>query len=170
MTLSEAKLTSRRVVFSVILATTIWFFLNIVLILVYNNGTMHSSLEKLAFTSNRRADSNYMQDVNVYPLAPQIKKFFDLPWLKHQFNENYQSNNKHVAEEKIVLKSFNRSVYDTSRKLTLLFAKGEGGVASYLDTDEEKLLAENLFKNHSFNSVLSNKISLDRTQKDIRGK
>ncbi|XP_047138118.1 polypeptide N-acetylgalactosaminyltransferase 13 [Hydra vulgaris] len=167
MTLAEAKLTTRKVLLSIILATTIWFFINIILLIVYNNGMMHSSLEKLAFTSNRRADSNYMQDVNVYPLAPHIKKFFDLSWFKSQYNEDFYKS-KYVPEEKII-KLKKRAIYDASKKLPILFAKGEGGIASYLDTEEEKLLAEKLFKNHSFNSVLSNKISLDRTQKDIRG-
>ncbi|EDO45829.1 predicted protein [Nematostella vectensis] len=45
---------------------------------------------------------------------------------------------------------------------------GGGGKPAFLESEENKKLAEKYFANHSFNWLLSDKISLDRTLDDVR--
>lgn len=158
------RITSRKVLYIIALTSVFWLSMN-VLLLIANNESARSSLEQLAFTSNELVDSHYMRHVNIQPLAPAHKPF-DLPWLKKEFWENKLVN---TIKDKILFKPGYRIVYDKSKEVNKNPAKGEGGEAAYLDTEEEKKYAESIFKNHSFNSFLSDKISLDRTMKDVRG-
>ena len=157
---------SRKFIYIIVLTSVFWFSMN-VLLLIANNQSARESLERLTITSNRRLDSHYMKHVNIQPLAPAHKhKHFNLPWLNADFW------NKRITRditEKLLFQPGDRTVYDISSKLNLHPGKGEGGIASYLDTEEDKKYAESIFTNHSFNSFLSDKISLDRTMKDFRG-
>ena len=159
------KVTSRKILYIIALTSVFWFSMNI-LLLIANNQAARDSLNSLTLTSDEHSDSHYMKHAKkVAPLEPVGKRVHrDLPWLKKEFFEN-----KIVPQQQTVHKPGHREVYDISKEVNKHPGKGEMGVAAYLDTDEEKKYAESIFKNHSFNSVLSDKISLDRTIKDVRG-
>ena len=161
----EGKISTRKLLYIIGLTSVFWFSMN-VLLLIANNKYAIESLEKLAITSNERIDSHYMKYVNVQPLAPANKRSFDLPWLKDEF---WKNRDLHSEVTEVTVLAPNRPVYDISAKKNINPMKGEGGEPSYLDTEGEKQYAEKIFANHSFNSVLSDKISLDRTMKDVRG-
>lgn len=147
-----------------------------ILLLIANNEAARKSLEQLAFV-NERKDSHYMHHVNVMPLA--AKNNFDLPWLKKDYwlNRDIDDNreDKLTGQKrgdvtgKLRFSPGYREVYDISNKVNKNPLKGEMGEAASLDTEAEKKYAESIFANHSFNSYLSDKISLDRTMKDVRG-
>jgi len=160
------KLSSRKIFYVIILTSVFWFSMNI-LLLIANNQQARDSLQSLTFTSDEHTDSHYMQHVKeVQPLAPQHAQHAhrDLPWLKMDFFDD-----KVVDHHKTVNSPGHRGVYDVSKEVNVNPGKGEMGVASFLDSDADKKYAESIFKNHSFNSYLSDKISLDRTIKDVRG-
>ncbi|XP_047136419.1 polypeptide N-acetylgalactosaminyltransferase 13 isoform X1 [Hydra vulgaris] len=165
--MAEGKITSRKLLYIIGLTSVFWFAMN-VLLLIANNKYALDSLEKLALTSNEKADSHYMSHVNIQPLAPAYKRSFDLPWLKDEF-WNKKTISSEISESAVLSQGADRPVYDISAKKNINPMKGEGGEASYLDTEAEKQYAEKIFANHSFNSVLSDKISLDRTMRDVRG-
>lgn len=164
---NDSKLTARKIVYIVSLTSVFWFSMNI-LLLIASNESARESLDKLTFTSNERVDSQYMKHVNIEPLKPNHKQF-DFPWMKSEFWIDRIKRSaipvKSVTEEKPGY----REVYDVSKTVNKNPGKGEGGVDAYLDTEEDKEYSKRIFRNHSFNSVLSDKISLDRTLKDVRG-
>lgn len=159
------KVTSRKILYIIALTSVFWFSMNI-LLLIANNQAAKDSLNSLTLTSDEHSDSHYMKHAKeVAPLVAAGKRVHrDLPWLKKEFFDN-----KIVPQQQTVHKPGHREVYDISKEVNKQPGKGEMGVAAYLDTDAEKKYAEAIFKNHSFNSVLSDKISLDRTIKDVRG-
>lgn len=159
------KFTSRKIFYIIALTSVFWFSLNI-LLLIANNQSARESLESLVLTSDVRSDSHYMKHVKVLPLFPaHNKQHANLPWLKEEY---WETEKKDHPLEVTIEKPGRRGVYDVSDQVNVFPGKGEGGIPSYLDTEEEKKYAESIFKNHSFNSVLSEKISLDRTMKDFR--
>lgn len=158
------KLTSRKIIYVIALTSVFWFSMNI-LLLIANNQAARESLDSLGLTSHEHSDSHYMKHANkVLPLAPhKVLSHRDLPWLKKEFFDD-------KVTQATVKMPGRRGVYDDSSRVNKNpTGKGEMGVAAYLDTEEEKKYAEAIFANHSFNSVLSDKISLDRTMKDVRG-
>ncbi|XP_066929018.1 polypeptide N-acetylgalactosaminyltransferase 13-like [Clytia hemisphaerica] len=159
------KVTSRKILYIIALTSVFWFSMNI-LLLIANNQAARDSLNSLTLTSDEHLDSHYMKHAKeVAPLVAAGKRVHrDLPWLNKEFFDN-----KIVPQQQTVHKPGHREVYDISKEVNKQPGKGEMGVAAYLDTDAEKKYAEAIFKNHSFNSVLSDKISLDRTIKDVRG-
>ena len=164
--LDFGKITSKKVLYIIALTSTFWLSMN-VLLLIANNESARESLEQLALTSNKRFDSHYMDHVDIQPLGPAHKPF-DLPWLRDEFWDKKIKENS-VPEKVKFVPDGNRIVYDVSESINKP-QKGEGGVEAFLDTEAEKKYAESIFKNHSFNSFLSDHISLDRTMKDVRGK
>lgn len=60
------------------------------------------------------------------------------------------------------------SVSTVPRQFNVIKGLGEGGSPAKLPT-HLKLEAEKVFNNHSFDVILSDRISLDRTLKDVRG-
>ncbi len=162
--LKSTKFTSRKVLYVIGLTSVFWFSLN-VLLLIANNEAALSSLDSLSLGLGRvRRDSHFMADVNgIKPLAPANKKHY--PWQK-----NAPSNKKaSLFRDYISGREKIRDVYDVSAKVNLKPGLGENGEAAYLQSEEDKKLSEQLFANHSFNSILSDKISLDRTLLDVRG-
>lgn len=157
------KVTNRKILYVIALTSVFWFSMNI-LLLIANNQVARESLDSLSVTINDHVDSHFMKHAKVLPLAPKGLNHLDLPWLKKGFFDN-----KILARQIISNDPGHRGVYDASKKLNLNPGKGEMGEAAYLDTEEEKKYAESIFANHSFNSFLSDKISLDRTIKDVRG-
>ena len=159
------KLTSRKILYVIALTSVFWFSMNI-LLLIANNQAARESLNSLGLTSNEHSDSHFMEDAKVLPLAPhKILSHGDLPWLKKEFFDD-----KIAARQVTINLPGHRSVYDVSKNVNNNpTGKGEMGMAAFLDTEEEKKYAESIFTNHSFNSFLSDKISLDRTMKDVRG-
>ena len=160
------KLSSRKILYVIILTSVFWFSMNI-LLLIANNQQARDSLQSLAFTSDEHSDSHYMKHAKqVQPLAPVINHAHrDLPWLNKNFFKDKINNNVHETVDS----PGHRGIYDVSKDVNVNPGKGEMGVASFLDSEADKIYAESIFKNHSFNSYLSDKISLDRTIKDVRG-
>lgn len=116
-----------------------------------------------------------MLGAGVKPLQP-IDRNVKYPWEKDKKKtgtetEGFLSNAAKALVAVIPRKSRGRKViYDASRaKLKDRYGLGEGGRAAYLSSEEDKKLAEKYFGNHSFNWLLSDKISLDRTLEDVRG-
>ena len=159
------KLTNRKIVYVIALTSVFWFSMNI-LLLIANTQAARESLDSLGLTSHEHSDSHFMKHAKVLPLAPhKVLSHRDLPWLKKEFFDD-----KIKASPVTLNVPGRRGVYDASSNVNKNpTGKGEMGVAAFLDTEEEKKYAEAIFANHSFNSVLSDKISLDRTMKDVRG-
>jgi len=166
--ITDSRITSRKLIYIIALTSIFWFSMNI-LLLIANNESARESLGQLVFTSNERLDSHYIKDVDIQPLAPNHKQFNDLPWLKKEFWSYKTENHNAVNKNKKTLEPGHRVVYDISEEVNKTPMKGEGGVESFLDNEKDKTYAESIFRNHSFNSFLSDKISLDRTMKDFRG-
>lgn len=161
------KVSSKKLLYIIALTSVFWFSINI-LLLIANNESARESLEQLSFITNDNADSNYMHNVNIFPLAA-ARKNFQLPWLENGYWESRKKSATYNLTEKLNFSPGYREVYDVSSVLNNNPMKGEMGEPASLDTEEEKKYAESIFTNHSFNSYLSDKISLDRTQKDVRG-
>ena len=161
------KIGSRKVLYIIGLTSVFWFSLN-VLLLIANNQAALESLDSLSLglgNSRVRRDSNFMADLGIKPLAPANKKHY--PW-QDGFSDSNKGKSGFLSNyfgggEKL------KQVYDVSRQRNKKPGLGENGEAAYLTTDADKKLAEKLFANHSFNSILSDKISLDRTLPDVRG-
>eukprot|EP00794_Sanderia_malayensis_P003400 gene3400-3890_t len=162
--LTSTKFSSKRVLYVIVLTSIFWFSLN-VLLLIANNEAALSSLDSLSLGlagHRARRDSHFMADIGIKPLAPANKKHY--PWQDtptyggSYFHKDFFGGNKKL-----------RDVYDVSGKRNKNPGLGENGQAAYLKSEEDKKLAEKLFANHSFNSILSDKISLDRTLMDVRG-
>ena len=162
------RVSTKRLLYIIALTSIFWFSVNI-LLMIANNEAARESLEQLSFITHEHKDSNYMHHVNVLPLAPQpVRRNYHFPWLDKEYWLQRDSTKEGVTE-KVKFSPGYRELYDISSIVNKNPLKGEMGEASSLDTEEEKKYAESIFANHSFNSYLSDKISLDRTQKDVRG-
>ena len=157
----------KKILYVIALTSVFWFSLN-VLLLIANNQAALDSLDSLSLglghTRSRR-DSHFMRDLGIKPLAPAGGRNKHYPW-----QDGYSSYRK-SGFFRDYLDSGNKlkEVYDVSLKRNQKPGLGENGEAAYLKNDEDKKLAEKLFANHSFNSVLSDQVSLDRTLPDVRG-
>ena len=165
--LFTGKMGSRKILYVVALTSVFWFSFN-VLLLIANNQAALDSLDSLSLglgSSRSRRDSHFMEDLGIKPLAPANKNNKHYPW-----QEDY-SFHRRSGLFKDYLDGGNKlkEVYDVSKQRNRNPGLGENGEAAYLKSDSEKKLAEKLFANHSFNSILSDKISLDRTIPDVRG-
>ena len=156
------KIGRQRLIYIVIITSVMWFAIDVLLIIA-NDRNAVESLEKLTFREDGLEDSNFMKDVYVIPLAPDDtspeRKY--LPWLK-----KFDKGNMKVDSES---GKGQRVLYDNSKVMNYQPGLGEDGLAAYLTNDKDKALAEKTFDNHSFNSVLSERISLDRSLPDVRG-
>lgn len=151
------KIGKTKLLYIIALTSVFWFSINI-LLLIANNETAVESLAQLTF-SNDHLESQYMEHVNVAPLGPAHRH--DLPWMKHF--------KKVQALKKPKMGAGHRILYDNTPNVNLNPGLGELGNAAFLTSEKDKKYSEEIFKNHSFNSVLSDKISLDRSLKDVRG-
>ena len=155
---------SKKILYIIALTSIFWFSLN-VLLLIANNEAALNSLDSLSLgLGNHRAkrDSHFMGDTAIKPLAPANNKHY--PW-----KDNWPAGKGVVTQDHLDGRKKIHEVYDISAKRNRNPGLGENGDAAYLVSEEDKKLSEKLFANHSFNSILSDKISLDRTLKDVRG-
>lgn len=163
-------------IFNVIVITSTFWFSVTILVLMFNNEVTRESLTMLnAPVVLDRKDHKYMIGAGVKPLEP-INKNVKYPWQKAKEEsktetEGFLSNAAKALVAVIPRKGRGRKViYDASRaKMKNPYGLGEGGRAASLSSEKDKKLAEKYFGNHSFNWLLSDKISLDRTLEDVRG-
>lgn len=115
---------------------------------------------------------HYMKGAGVNPLQPvDHQKHIKYPWEKDASAKPASKDGLLVGALAHVLPNKkDREVYDASlAKRTNPGGLGEAGQPAYLTSEQDKKLAEERFGDHSFNWVLSDKISLDRTLEDVRG-
>ncbi|XP_068749181.1 polypeptide N-acetylgalactosaminyltransferase 13-like [Montipora capricornis] len=169
---------SSRKIFNIIVITSTFWFSVTVLVLMFNSEVTRESLTMLNAPLVTDKDHHYMQGAGVNPLRP-VEKHIKYPWEKDSLKPDLEDNDGMLSKAaKAVLNgvistndegSRPRTVYDASlAKRTNPGGLGENGEAAYLTSDEDKKLSEERFGDHSFNWVLSDKISLDRTLKDVR--
>lgn len=116
----------------------------------------------------------YMIHAGVQPLQPNAKHI-KYPWEKDG-KDNYDDSLGILASAKVMMgviprknQGGKRKVYDASiGKMKDTMSLGEGGKPAFLQNEDDKKLAEKFFANHSFNWLLSDRISLDRTLEDVR--
>ena len=118
---------------------------------------------------------HYMTGAGVQPLQPQ-HKHIKYPWETDQEEKSQKPGLIEGAAKALIgviprkRSGSVRMVYDSSQaKMTDPNGLGERGMAAKLTSKDDKDLAEQKFSEHSFNWVLSDKISLDRTLEDVRG-
>lgn len=161
--LSVGKIGKKRLAYIVVLTSIFWLSMN-VLLLIANNEAALESLSQLTL-SNEFVDPKFMEHARVAPLQPNRHINLDeLPWMKKLKEE------RELQVKQAVKGVGFREVYDNSLNVNKSPGLGEGGGPAELSSEEDKKYAEEIFKNHSFNSVLSDKISLDRSMKDVRGR
>lgn len=115
-----------------------------------------------------------MIHAGVQPLQPNAKHI-KYPWEKDG-KDNYDDSLGILASAKVMMgviprknQGGKRKVYDASiGKMKDTMSLGEGGKPAFLQNEDDKKLAEKFFANHSFNWLLSDRISLDRTLEDVR--
>lgn len=155
------------------LTTLFWFSATVLLFMSHDDFT-RNSLEMLNAPLLQNDDHKFMHNVGVEPLKP-INHDIKYPWqTKRNKSNSYKKNSGYLASlsKKVgkLISGNRRIVYDISKiKESDEYALGALGKAAYLTSDEDKKLAEQHFSDHSFNWVLSDKISLDRTLDDYRG-
>ena len=170
---------SSKRIFNIIVVTSAFWFSVTVLVLMFNSEVTRQSLSMLnAPMVLDNSDHHFMTGAGVRPLRP-AEKHIRYPWEKRDDNSPVQNNEGLFSSAaKVVLSgvipnkggSRKRTVYDASLpKNTNPGGLGEGGKPAYLDSEEDKKIAEEKFGEHSFNWLLSDKISLDRTLEDVRG-
>ena len=132
-----------------------------------------NNLEMLNAPLYHNDDYKFMHKVGVEPLKP-INHDIKYPWERHgNISRSYEKNSGYLASisKKVgkLIHGNQRPVYDASKlKEPDPYALGAMGKAANLDSEEDKKLAQDRFSDHSFNWVLSDKISLDRTLDDYR--
>ena len=172
-------MSSRRIFNIIVVTSTFWFSVT-VLVLMFNSEVTRESLTMLnAPVVLDSKDHHYMEGAGVNPLRPN-EKHIKYPWEKDAYEKPADDNGLLSNAAKAVLGgviSSNaqtgdlgpRAIYDASlAKRTNPGGLGENGQAAFLNSEEDKKLAEERFGDHSFNWVLSDKISLDRTLQDVR--
>lgn len=163
----------RRIFNIIVLTSTFWFSIT-VLVLMFNDEMTRESLTMLNSPVVLDNHHHYMSGAGVEPLQP-LHRHIKYPWEKDKEGKTppglLEGAAKAIAAA-IPLKRSGASkvVYDSSHaKIKDSNGLGEGGKPAFLTSEEDKQLAEKNFADHSFNWVLSDKISLDRTLKDVRG-
>lgn len=173
-------MSSKRIFNIIVITSTFWFSVT-VLVLMFNNEVTRESLTMLnAPIVLDNEDHHYMKAAGVNPLRP-VEKHIKYPWEKDASVKPVNSNGLLSSAAKAVLGgvisssnqesegSKTRTVYDASlAKRTNPGGLGENGQPAYLTSEKDKKLSEERFGDHSFNWVLSDKISLDRTLEDVR--
>ena len=154
--------------------TTLFWFSATVLLLMSHDDFTRNSLEMLnAPIIHNAEDYKFMHNVGIQPLQP-INHDIKYPWQRRgNDSEGYQENSGYLASlsKKVgkMIRGRYRIVYDVSKgKERDPNALGALGKAAFLTSEEDKKLAEQRLSDHSFNWVLSDKISLDRTLDDYR--
>ena len=164
------KIGSKKVLYIIALTSVFWFSLNVLLLIANNEAALDSlsQLNNIVHSSRERRDSHFMSDMGIKPLEPAHKlSKKQYPWLKiNLWSHRYgvAADTKNLPPGRTL-----QEVYDVSKLRNTNPGLGENGEAAYLKFEEDKKLAEKLFANHSFNSILSQKISLDRVLLDVRG-
>lgn len=109
----------------------------------------------------------------VQPLRPN-EKHIKYPWEKDNDGQSEKSQGM-LSSAKAMLgviprkQGSKRKIYDASiGKMKDTMSLGEGGKPAFLTSEVDKKKAEKFFANHSFNWLLSDRISLDRTLDDVR--
>ena len=160
--------------------STFWFSVT-VLVLMFNSEVTRESLTMLnAPVVLDSENHHYMKGAGVNPLRPvDHQKHIKYPWEKDAPEKSENKDGLLVGAAKAVsvlahvLPNKNkkdREVYDASlAKRTNPGGLGEAGQPAYLTSEQDKKLAEERFGDHSFNWVLSDRLSLDRTLEDVRG-
>nr|XP_058946855.1 polypeptide N-acetylgalactosaminyltransferase 13-like [Pocillopora verrucosa] len=174
-------MSSKRIFNIIVVTSTFWFSVT-VLVLMFNSEVTRESLTMLNAPVVLDSDKHhYMKGAGVNPLRPvDHQKHIKYPWEKDSSEKPAAKDGLLSSAAKAVnvlagvlpknSGSRTREVYDASiAKRTNPGGLGEGGKPAYLMSDEDKKLAEQHFGDHSFNWVLSDKISLDRTLEDVRG-
>lgn len=171
---------SSKRIFNIIVITSAFWFSVTVLVLMFNSEVTRESLTMLnAPRVLDKKDHHYMKGAGVNPLRP-VEKHIKYPWEKdvslHPVDSNHGLLSSAAKAFGAVISSNSetgaskpRIVYDASlAKRTNPGGLGENGQPAYLTSEEDKKLAEERFGDHSFNWVLSDRISLDRTLQDVR--
>ena len=171
-------MSSKRIFNIIVVTSTFWFSVT-VLVLMFNSEVTRESLTMLNAPVVLDSEyHHYMKGAGVNPLRPvDHQKHIKYPWEK-------DASEKPVNKDGLLLEAAKavsvlahvlpnkkaREVYDASlAKRTNPGGLGEAGQPAYLTSEQDKKLAEERFGDHSFNWVLSDKISLDRTLEDVRG-
>lgn len=159
----------------VIALTTLFWFSAMVLMFMSNDDFTRNSLEMLNAPLYHNDDYKLMHEVGVEPLKP-INHDIKYPWQQKEGNisRHYKKNSGYLSSlsKKVgkLIHGSQRLVYDVSKlKEPDQYALGAMGKAAYLVSEEDKKLAQDHFSDHSFNWVLCDKLSLDRTLDDYRG-
>jgi polypeptide N-acetylgalactosaminyltransferase len=162
-----------RRIFNIIVVTSTFWFSVTVLVLMFSSDMTRESLTMLNAPVVLPDSKNhkYMIHAGVKPLQPNAKHI-KYPWEK-DFSEEPQGI---IASAKVMMgviprknQGSQRKVYDASiGKMKDTMSLGEGGKPAFLPSEVDKKLAEKFFANHSFNWLLSDRISLDRTLEDVR--
>lgn len=173
-------MSSKRIFNIIVITSTFWFSVT-VLVLMFNSEITRESLTMLnAPVVLDSKDHHYMEGAGVNPLRP-VQKHIKYPWekdatLKPVNKDGLLSNAAKAVLGGVISSSDEtggsrpRTVYDASlAKRTNPGGLGENGQPAYLTSEEDKKLAEEKFGDHSFNWVLSDRVSLDRTLEDVRG-
>lgn len=158
----------------VIALTTLFWFSAMVLMFMSHDDFTRNSLEMLNSPLHHNDDYKFMRNVGVEPLKP-INHDIKYPWQQNNRNNSkeYKKNSGYLSSlskkvGKLIHGNY-RPVYDASLgKVTDPYALGALGKPAYLVSEEDKKLSADRFGDHSFNWVLSDKISLDRTLADYR--
>lgn len=171
-------MSSKRIFNIIVVTSTFWFSVT-VLVLMFNSEVTRESLTMLnAPVVLDSENHHYMKGAGVNPLRPvDHQKHIKYPWEKGNSEKPVKNDGLlHEAAKAVnVLANVlpnrkTREVYDASlAKRTNPGGLGEAGQPAYLTSEKDKKLAEERFGDHSFNWVLSDKISLDRTLEDVRG-
>ena len=145
-----------------------------VLMFMSHDDFTRNSLEMLNAPLYHNEDHKFMHKVGVEPLKP-INHDIKYPWQKDgNTSREYKKNSGYLSSlsKKVgkLIHGNQRPVYDASKwKEPDKYALGAMGKDAYLVSEEDKKLAQDHFSDHSFNWVLSDKISFDRTLDDYRG-
>lgn len=172
-------MSSKRIFNIIVVTSTFWFSVT-VLVLMFNSEVTRDSLTMLNAPVVLDSEKHhYMKGAGVNPLRPvDHQKHIKYPWEKDASEKPANMNGLlsgaakavNVLARVIPSGSRSREVYDASlAKRTNPGGLGEAGQPAFLASEEDKKLSEERFGDHSFNWVLSDKISLDRTLEDVRG-
>jgi len=165
---------AKRIFNIIVITSTFWFSVTI-LVLMFNNEMTRESLTMLnsPIVLDTSKNHKYMILAGVQPLRPN-EKHIKYPWEKDNDGQSEQSRGIISSARDAMLgaiprKNQKRKIYDASiGKMKDTMGLGQGGKPAFLTSEEDKKTAEKYFANHSFNWLLSDKISLDRTIEDVR--